>query len=109
MVWFVVVVVVWDRVLSGSPSCHGSHSVVQAGLELRGPLASASQVLGLKTCTNAELQLVFYFYECMGVFSCVFVYAPCLYLVPFEGLKKASDSLDLGLQMAMHHRVRAKD
>jgi hypothetical protein len=31
-----------------SPGCPGTHSVDQAGLELRNPPASASQVLGLK-------------------------------------------------------------
>jgi hypothetical protein len=30
----------------------GTHSVDQAGLELRNPPASASQVLGLKACTT---------------------------------------------------------
>jgi hypothetical protein len=33
-----------------SPGCPGTHSVDQAGLELRNPPASASQVLGLKVC-----------------------------------------------------------
>jgi hypothetical protein len=32
--------------------CPGTHFVDQAGLELRNPPASASQVLGLKTCTT---------------------------------------------------------
>ncbi|GAB1302908.1 H/ACA ribonucleoprotein complex subunit DKC1 [Apodemus speciosus] len=36
-----------------SPSCPGTHSVDQAGLELRNPPASASQVLGLKACAAA--------------------------------------------------------
>ncbi|GAB1296923.1 Acyl-Coenzyme A-binding domain-containing 4 [Apodemus speciosus] len=31
-----------------SPGCPGTHSVDQAGLELRNPPASASRVLGLK-------------------------------------------------------------
>jgi hypothetical protein len=39
-----------------SPGCPGTHSVDQAGLELRNPPASASQVLGLKACaTTARL------------------------------------------------------
>ena len=42
----------WDRVSLYSPGCPGTHSVDQAGLELRNPPASASQVLGLKVCTN---------------------------------------------------------
>jgi hypothetical protein len=33
-----------------SPGCPGTHSVDQAGLELRNPPAPASQVLGLKVC-----------------------------------------------------------
>jgi hypothetical protein len=43
---------VQDRVSLYSPGCPGAYSVDQAGLELRNPLASASQVLGLKTCTT---------------------------------------------------------
>jgi hypothetical protein len=41
-----------DRVSLCSPSCPGTHSVDQAGLELRNPPASASQVLGLKACAT---------------------------------------------------------
>jgi hypothetical protein len=40
-----------------SPGCPVTHSVDQAGLELRNPPASASQVLGLKACaTTAQLK-----------------------------------------------------
>ncbi|GAB1301344.1 Serine/threonine-protein kinase [Apodemus speciosus] len=35
-----------------SPGCPGTHFVDQAGLELRNPPASASQVLGLKVCAT---------------------------------------------------------
>ncbi|GAB1292780.1 Non-structural maintenance of chromosomes element 4 [Apodemus speciosus] len=35
-----------------SPGCPGTHSVDQAGLELRNPPASASQVLGLQACAT---------------------------------------------------------
>jgi hypothetical protein len=35
-----------------SLGCPGTHSVDQAGLELRNPPASASQVLGLKACAT---------------------------------------------------------
>jgi hypothetical protein len=42
--FFVVVVVVFQD----SPGCPGTHFVDQAGLELRNPPASASQVLELK-------------------------------------------------------------
>jgi hypothetical protein len=37
-----------DRVYLYNPGCPGTHFVDQAGLELRNPPASASQVLGLK-------------------------------------------------------------
>ena len=38
----------------------GTHSVDQAGLELRNPPAAASQVLGLKACaTTAWLRILF--------------------------------------------------
>jgi hypothetical protein len=39
-----------DRVSLYSPGCPGAHFVDQAGLELRNSPASASRVLGLKTC-----------------------------------------------------------
>jgi hypothetical protein len=41
-----------NRVSLCSPGCPRTHSVDQAGLELRNPPASASQVLGLKACTT---------------------------------------------------------
>jgi hypothetical protein len=41
-----------DRVFLYSPGCPGTHAVDQAGLELRNPPASASQVLGLKACAT---------------------------------------------------------
>jgi hypothetical protein len=52
---FVVVVVFIffrDRVSLCSSGCPGTHSVDQAGLELRNSLASASRVLGLKACAT---------------------------------------------------------
>jgi hypothetical protein len=55
--FFVVFVFVFqDRVSLCSPGCPETHSVDQAGLELRNPLASAFQVLELKACaTTAQL------------------------------------------------------
>ncbi|EDL38424.1 mCG148344 [Mus musculus] len=51
MFWFLFVCFVFqDRVSLYSPGCPGTHFVDQAGLELRNPPASASQVLGLKAC-----------------------------------------------------------
>jgi hypothetical protein len=44
-----------DRVSLYSPGCPGTHSVDQAGLELRNLPASASQVLGLKACAKSYL------------------------------------------------------
>jgi hypothetical protein len=49
-----------DRVSLYSPGCPGTHFVDQAGLELRNPPASASQMLGLKVCsTTAWPQCLF--------------------------------------------------
>jgi hypothetical protein len=48
---FFFVFVFRDRVSQCSPGCPGTHSVDQAGLKLRNPPVSASQVLGLKACT----------------------------------------------------------
>jgi hypothetical protein len=47
LVWFFR-----DRVSLCSPGCPGTHSVDQAGLQLRNPPVSASQVLGLKACAT---------------------------------------------------------
>jgi hypothetical protein len=41
-----------NRVSLYSSGCPGTHSVDQAGLELRNPPASASRVLGLKACAT---------------------------------------------------------
>ena len=53
---YLFILVFRDRVSLCSPGCPGTHSVDQAGLELRNPPASASQVLGLKArATTAPL------------------------------------------------------
>jgi hypothetical protein len=53
-----------DKVSLYSPGCPGTHSVDQAGLELRNPPASASHVLGLKACsTTAQLKQAFLFID----------------------------------------------
>jgi hypothetical protein len=41
-----------DSISLCSPGCPGTHFLDQAGLELRNPPASASQVLGLKACAT---------------------------------------------------------
>jgi hypothetical protein len=48
-----------DRVSLCSPGCPGTHSVDQAGLELRNPSASASQVLGSKACAPLPRRMIF--------------------------------------------------
>ncbi|EDL29934.1 mCG148039 [Mus musculus] len=50
-----------DRVSLCSPGCPGTHFVDQAGLELRNPPASDSQVLGLKTCATTTWQNAAFF------------------------------------------------
>jgi hypothetical protein len=53
---FVCFFVFRDRVSLCSPGCPGTHSVDQAGLELRNLPASASRVLGLKVCATTPGQ-----------------------------------------------------
>jgi hypothetical protein len=49
-----------DRVSLCSPGCPGTHSVEQAVLELRDLPASASCVLGIKTCaTTTQMNVIF--------------------------------------------------
>ena len=59
---FVVVVVFRDSVSLYSPGCPGTHFVDQAGLELRNPPASASQVLGLKGFGFVVVVVFFFFF-----------------------------------------------
>jgi hypothetical protein len=61
-----------DRVSLCSPGCPGTHSVDQAGLELRNLPASVSRVLGLKVCITTP---GFY-----GVF--------CVDLIRYHGQRK---------------------
>ena len=71
-----------DRVSLYSPDCPGPYSVDQAGLELRDPPASASQVLGL-LAGSAMLSM----YECSAcMYMCLSVCVCVLYacLVPKE-------------------------
>jgi hypothetical protein len=53
---YIYILVFQDRVSLCSPGCPGTNSVDQAGLELRNPPASASQVLGLKVCATTARQ-----------------------------------------------------
>jgi hypothetical protein len=52
-----------DRVSLCSPGCPGTHSLDHVGLELRNPLASASQVLGLKSCATMPSFEKMFFYS----------------------------------------------
>jgi hypothetical protein len=56
VVVFVFCFVFRDRVSLCSHGCPGTHSVNQAGLELRNLPASASKVLGLKACATTAWQ-----------------------------------------------------
>ena len=49
---FVCLFVFRNRVSLCNPGCPGTHSLDQAGLKLSNLPASASQVLGLKTCAT---------------------------------------------------------
>ena len=56
--FFCCVCLFGDRVSLCSPGCPVTHSVDQAGLELRNPPASASQVLGFKAgATTAQCSI----------------------------------------------------
>jgi hypothetical protein len=60
---YLFIFVFQDRVsLYRDPCCPGTHFVDQAGLELRNPPASASQVLRLKALHHQRPSEVFYFF-----------------------------------------------
>ena len=65
-----------NRVSLCSPGCPGTHSVDQAGLELRNPPASASQVLGLKVYIHVYIKYI-YVWVCVCMHVCVCV---CMYV-----------------------------
>jgi hypothetical protein len=58
LLWHLYSLVFRDRVSLCSPGCPGTHSVDWAGLKLRNPPASASQVLGLKAWATTAQQAV---------------------------------------------------
>jgi hypothetical protein len=60
-----------DRVSLCSPGCPGTHSVDQAGPELRNPPASPSQVLGLKACATTAWPLLTFLSFCAKSFTSV--------------------------------------
>jgi hypothetical protein len=92
-VFFFCFVFFRDRVSLYSPGCPGTHFVDQAGLELRNPPASASQVLGLKACaTTARRCGVFYINlpvlcVCLCLCVCVCVHA-CMHKCVFVDVRE---------------------
>jgi hypothetical protein len=56
-----------DRISLCSPGSPGTYSVDQAGLKLRNPPASASQVLGLKMCTTTARLYYIYITICIHI------------------------------------------
>jgi hypothetical protein len=52
ILFYFIILFFQDRASLYSPGCPGTHSVDQAGLELRNPPASATRVLGLKACAT---------------------------------------------------------
>jgi hypothetical protein len=73
----------WDRVSLYSLGCPGTHVVDQAGLELRNPPVSASQVLGLKACATTAQKGLFSICMCVGVihaFVGTYMYVPRVWM-----------------------------
>jgi hypothetical protein len=67
-----------------SLGCPGTHSVDQAGLKLRNPPASASQVLGLKVCATTARFCHFVFkihLFCADECFCMYVYLWTTYML----------------------------
>jgi hypothetical protein len=94
-----------DRVSLCSPGCPGTHSVDQAGLKLRNPPASASQMLGLEACATTSTAFGTFFFNHSERRACANVIVPC---VPSEpGL--AVSRLDTSLQGAAQCEVCRTD
>jgi hypothetical protein len=90
---FVFVFVFQDRVSLYSPGCPGTHSVDQAGLELRNPPASASGVLGLKACATTpgrslilKSTIPHKFYTCVGLLSLSLIALTIIFVVCVSAL-----------------------
>jgi hypothetical protein len=82
-----------DRVSLYSLGCPGTHFVDQAGLELRNPPASASQVLGLEVCATTARPL-FLFQSTLHAFTWL-IYCGEAHVVR-EQLKSPSDLYHVG-------------
>jgi hypothetical protein len=64
-----------------SPGCPGTHSVDQAGLELKNLPASASQVLGLKACATTPGTTFCFVLENTLNFTTSFKWMPVMVMV----------------------------
>jgi hypothetical protein len=105
--FFVLFCFIWgwggvrDRVSLCSPGCPETRSVDKAGLELRKPLASASQVLGLKACATtawAQSTVCFNHWFVPLLFSWV-------YLPYFTLMQAGFDLCSNGLGSASHNTL----
>jgi hypothetical protein len=83
-----------------SPGYPGTHSVDQAGLELRNPPASASQVLGLKACATTTRLIVFCF---LVFFKGLFI----IYEYTLAVFRHTRRGHQIPLQMVVNHHVVA--
>jgi hypothetical protein len=63
-----------------APHCPGTHSVDQAGLELRNLSTSSSQVLGLKVCTTTPAVFCFPKFIIVCVHICVIRVGVCAHI-----------------------------
>ena len=86
-----------DRVSLCNPRCPGTHSVDQAGIELRNVTASATQVLGLKACaTTPGWKVIF-----VSVYSVQIKLLNNLYQLSYTG-KKNHKMTDIKDVMSKH-------
>jgi hypothetical protein len=86
IILILITIVFRDRVSLYSPGCPGTHSVDQAGLELRNPPASASQVLGLKACATIA-QLILYIIIIIIIITVYFLPKTGSYSIAYDDLK----------------------
>jgi hypothetical protein len=95
---FVCLFVFRDRVSLYSPGCPGTHSVNQAGLELRNSPASTSQVLGLKACATTTQQEYKIFFKDLCIIICKYTVAV---------FRHTRRGCQISLQMVVSHHVFA--
>ena len=79
-----------DRVSLNGCGCPETHSIDQAGLELRNLSASASQVLGLKACVTGKNKFLTLMLDCRTACSLLPIIPALEDLEPSIGFKKHS-------------------